>query len=895
MICKYCHYEFYVPGDTLGLKVRCPNCTGTINIEDKQIICPCPECGGMLDISMWMLGSVSSCPHCRKEIVLSLGDDSIKYLPESTKQTAMLKTASRKAGDIIGKYRVIRCLGIGGMGEVYLVEHTLLNSRCALKLLKKDAMADDPETHGRLLREARIASQIQHPNLIAVMDAELETDSPVTYIVMEYVDGVSIEQVLIDGPMLEARALEIIAKVAEALQAASEHKIIHRDIKPANIMLSRTGDVKLADLGIAKVESDGKQNMTLTMDNAVLGTPNYAAPEQLRSAHDVDCRADIYSLGATLFHMLTGEKPFDSDSVFGVMANVLEKEPPMAHTVNPDISLKTSELIFRMMAKNRDDRPENFRALLKELDVKKKKSFFNISLFQIIAKIPFLNKLAQRFGLAIIWQVMLTIIALTVLGIAGKIIHNKLQPPPVDAEIEEFTGGIEKDGVIYNQDLTRVISSTQYVERIQIPDSVHSISNNAFNKAVDLKEAILPRYLSSIGAFAFDGCDKLAVLSIPTTVTEIGIGAFHGVKKVELAPGNRNFMLTPDGGLVDTRTKQLIYVPPTAEEFTVPDHVTSIAPRCFDKCKVLTKAVIPEAVIEIKRNAFDNCSSLTEVILDARIKTIEPYLFRNCSSLMELTLPDSVSNIQQSAFENCTSLASINIPQNVTWIGSHAFENCPELLNIDLPERFKSERQRIGLVPASEKNRTPETTVQNNDQRKVKLRLSTDRKILEECSSKDAVSVTVPKGIINVRPRAFDGCKMLKNAVFPEGMLGLGSRAFENCTELVNVKLPSTLLNIGSRAFRNCSSMTEIIIPNGTKRINKNAFENCTKLQKIVIPASVKFLGEDVFKGCTDLKNITLPEHLMQYKDKLGIAPETVKSSGKTPENSSKEASGSDS
>ena len=116
MLCKYCHYEFYVSADSLGSKVRCPNCTGTVNVVDKQIICPCPECGGMLDISIWMLGSSSSCPHCQKSIILSLGEDSAKYLPESPKHTEMLKSATHKAGDIIGKYRVIRCLGIGGMG-----------------------------------------------------------------------------------------------------------------------------------------------------------------------------------------------------------------------------------------------------------------------------------------------------------------------------------------------------------------------------------------------------------------------------------------------------------------------------------------------------------------------------------------------------------------------------------------------------------------------------------------------------------------------------------------------------------------------------------------------------------------------------------------------------------
>ena len=367
MFCQHCHYEFYVPVESIGVKVRCPNCTVALQVEDKPFICKCSECGGMIEVALWMLGSQGDCPHCRKPVALTLGADTVKYFPNSEIDEELLKNVSCQPGDIIGKYRIIRCLGIGGMGEVYLVEHTLLNTLCALKLLRKEVAREDPDLRVRLLREARLAIQIQHPNLIAVLDAELEDSSDFYYIVMEYVDGVSIENILASGPMLEERALEIITDVAEALKTAAEHRIIHRDIKPANIMLSTAGVVKVADLGIAKVESDSNHNMTLTMDNAVLGTPNYASPEQLRSSHQVDCRADIYSMGATLYHMLTGQRPFEAESVFGVMANVLEKELPPAHQVNPGVSVKTSALISRMMAKKRDARPADFDVLLKEL------------------------------------------------------------------------------------------------------------------------------------------------------------------------------------------------------------------------------------------------------------------------------------------------------------------------------------------------------------------------------------------------------------------------------------------------------------------------------------------------------------------------------------------------
>ena len=334
----------------------------------------------MLEIAMWMIGSESNCPHCRKKILLSIGDDYAEYFPVTHSNGIPLESAVCKSGDLIGPYQVIRCLGIGGMGEVYLVEHTRLKKRCALKLMKNNIASENPDVHKRLIREAVLASKVRHPNLVAVFDAELVESSPSCYIAMEYVDGVSIENILAFGPMQEERALEIIDKVAGALEFASEYRIIHRDIKPANIMLSRTGEVKLTDLGIAKVAGDNQQ-VTLTRDNAILGTPNYSSPEQLRSANRVDSRTDIYSLGATLYHMLTGVRPFEAESIFNVMANVLEKNLPPVHEVNPAVSVKTSMLVCRMMEKRRNDRPADFTALRRELKAlmnrgKKKKNLF---------------------------------------------------------------------------------------------------------------------------------------------------------------------------------------------------------------------------------------------------------------------------------------------------------------------------------------------------------------------------------------------------------------------------------------------------------------------------------------------------------------------------------------
>ena len=196
-----------------------------------------------------------------------------------------------------------------------------------------------------------------------MVDVELDSSTNFAYIVMEYVNGVSIEQLLDAGAISELRTLEIIRDAGLALKAASEHHIIHRDIKPANIMLASDGTVKLADLGVAKVSGKG-DGAPLTLDNAILGTPNYASPEQLRSSNAVDSRADIYSLGVTMHHMLTGVRPFDADSVYGVMANVLDKPLPPLQSFDSKLSKRLSRLIDKMCAKDPDERPEDMDAMI---------------------------------------------------------------------------------------------------------------------------------------------------------------------------------------------------------------------------------------------------------------------------------------------------------------------------------------------------------------------------------------------------------------------------------------------------------------------------------------------------------------------------------------------------
>ena len=259
-------------------------------------------------------------------------------------------------GTMLDHYRLGKCLGVGGMGEVYYAVHEVLQTPCAIKIIRPEVAKGNSGIAARLIREARMACSIQHDNIVGVLDASATSNLGCPYIVMEYVDGTSVENYLESGPMSEEDVIAVALGVTEALIAAAKYKIVHRDIKPANIMINSRGQVKLADLGIAKSDS-AAMGGTLTQDNALLGTPNYAAPEQLRSSHTVDARADIYSLGATMYHLLSGHKPFDGDTVFNVLAKVVCETPPTFKDLGVDISPALEELVEKMMSKDPAQRP----------------------------------------------------------------------------------------------------------------------------------------------------------------------------------------------------------------------------------------------------------------------------------------------------------------------------------------------------------------------------------------------------------------------------------------------------------------------------------------------------------------------------------------------------------
>jgi len=287
----------------------------------------------------------------------------------ATETSSGISTTTRNIsieGQEIGKYTIVKRIGKGGMGEVYLAKHKTLGTYRALKVLPKEILEENSKFLERFLREAKLASEIRHPNVVGVMDVETDSSAGVPYIVMEYIDGGSLRNSLITNKKLsEEQAVVVVEAVASALRAAEEHNIVHRDIKPDNIMFTKQGEVKLADLGIAK--NDDKDS-ELTKTNMMIGTPAYLSPEQAQNAKGVDGRADIYSLGATYYEMLTGQHPYPGHSTFEILHKLFADPVPDPRKVNPEVSAASAAIVMKMLAKDAKDRFQNANELLETMD-----------------------------------------------------------------------------------------------------------------------------------------------------------------------------------------------------------------------------------------------------------------------------------------------------------------------------------------------------------------------------------------------------------------------------------------------------------------------------------------------------------------------------------------------
>ena len=268
-------------------------------------------------------------------------------------------------GTEVGGYELRKILGVGGMGIVYLAVQKSVGREVAVKILPANLAANEEHCQ-RFFREVRTLAMIEHPNVVQAIEAGVDKDK--LFFSMTYVKGRDIRKMIGDGKYFpEIEALRITLKTAEALRFVwDKHKVIHRDIKPGNIMISDDdNEVKLMDLGISKKLKD---NVELTLAGMMVGSPQYVSPEQAKSLKDIDFRADMYSLGTTMYHMLAGEPPFNKEESLAILVAHLTEAVPDLRTKRKDISAETSALVRKMLAKDKNDRFASWDLFLQEVE-----------------------------------------------------------------------------------------------------------------------------------------------------------------------------------------------------------------------------------------------------------------------------------------------------------------------------------------------------------------------------------------------------------------------------------------------------------------------------------------------------------------------------------------------
>src|SRR5262245_2825671 len=257
------------------------------------------------------------------------------------------------SGFRLGPYEILTPIGAGGMGEVYKAKDTRLDRIVAIKVLPSSSVSVDSKLKMRFEREARTISNLSHPNICALHDIGHQQD--VDFLVMEYLEGETLAKRIAKGPLPVDQVLHYGIQIADALDKAHHQKVIHRDLKPQNIMITKSG-VKLLDFGLAKwnePKSAGSESElttrdhSLTSDGLVVGTLQYMAPEQLEGK-EIDERADIFALGATLYEMITGERPFNGTSQAALIASILSAEPKHVSAAPPLLD----HIIHKCLAKN---------------------------------------------------------------------------------------------------------------------------------------------------------------------------------------------------------------------------------------------------------------------------------------------------------------------------------------------------------------------------------------------------------------------------------------------------------------------------------------------------------------------------------------------------------------
>ncbi len=361
--CPECRGQFQVDGEESRSRFECPFCSAPFRFQDKQTVVlassPLTQVEvEPVDVAERVLGGAIPPPLPATPASIPPNPVTAPRTSEPTGSPPRFSSPAPenltplRAGDVLGGYRLEKLIGFGGMSVVFRAKQLSLGRDVAVKVMRRE-LGEDPEFSRRFLNEARALAELAHPNIVQVIDQGIHEGNH--FLVMEFIDGVSLREVLSERRLTPAEALRLVPDLCSALEYAHERGIIHRDIKPENILVTRSGHPKIADFGLVRMlDTPGEEVSRLTQTRTVLGTVDYMAPEQRAGRSDVDHRADIYSLGVVLYEMLTGDLP--------VARFALPSE-------KVQVDVRIDDVVLKVLERDRDLRYQ--RASMVATDLKK--------------------------------------------------------------------------------------------------------------------------------------------------------------------------------------------------------------------------------------------------------------------------------------------------------------------------------------------------------------------------------------------------------------------------------------------------------------------------------------------------------------------------------------------
>ena len=780
-----------------------------------------------------------------------------------------------------GRYRIISTLGNGGFGITYLAEQSMTERKVCIKEFfpkgyytrqgdSNDVRISSPEFENNMVRykakfvkEAKTIARLDHPNIVHIFDAFEENDT--AYYVMEYIEGESLSSIVKRlGALSEAVAFKYIHQVADALRYIHEQRIMHLDVKPGNIMVRQQDDRNiLIDFGLSKHYDESSGEATSTTPVGV--SHGYAPMEQYRTGgvKSFSPETDIYSLGATLYYLVTGTTPPEA-------AEIADEGLP---TLPSHLSSGVRNTIERSMESQRKSRPHSIGEFLALLDDCDKSSEVELTISPTLES-----------GNTLILDSQTSLGDKTIIG------NESLLPPTNEiwytssdgkfvkpfktevfgAKIVSHTYNNGKGVIKFSGDVTKIGELAFYecsnLTSVNIPNSVTTIDGSAFSRCSNLTSVNIPNSVTTIRSGAFQGCSSLTSVNIPSSVTTIGVCAFEGCSSLtsvnipnsvttigecafvccsSLTSVNipssvttiwysafrgcsslkefKGKFASADGRCLIIDNKLIAFAPAGLKEYIIPNSVTTIEQSAFSGCSSLTSVNIPNSVTTIARDAFANCSSLTSVTIPDNVTTIGMSAFFGCSSLTSATIPDNVTTIGVCAFSDCSSLTSITIPNSVTTIGWSAFSGCSILTSVNIPNSV--------------------TKIENNA---FKGCISL-KEFKGKFTSADGRCLIIDNKLIAFAPAG------LKEYFIPSSVTTIERSVFAGCSSLRSVNIPNSVTTIASDAFAGCSSLTSVNIPDNVTTIGWGAFQGCSNLTSINIPSSVTKIGDWAFEGCDKL------------------------------------------